>query len=270
MTVTVLESSDREVKLRIQGYDRTLLNAIRRFAMSEVPMLAIDDVVILENTSPIYDEILAHRLGLIPLITPPGRYPLPEECKDETGKITNVMLVLEAQAGEESRTVYSGELISPEDPDVKPLSPNIPIAKLAPGQKIKLEAYARMGKGKEHAKWQPTTLSVLKPTPQIIIKNPTHEKINQVKDACPIGILKIVNSKLTVEDELKCTYCMECAKIAPEVIEVREREDDFILHIESLGTLPAPYIVKEAINLLEKNFEKLISLFEVKKDEKKA
>ncbi len=264
MPVTVLSSSEKETVLRIQGYDLQIMNAIRRFAMSEVPMLAIDDVVILENTSPLYDEVLAHRLGLIPLYTPPGKYPPPEECEGESARMDcTVMLVLEAQASDTTRTVYSGELISPQDPEVRPISPNIPIAKLAPGQKIKLEAYARMGKGKEHSKWQPTTVSALKPTPQIVIKQNLPEKIYEAEEACPVKILKVVDSTLVVEDELECTYCMECVKVAPEVIEVKERENDFILRIESLGTLPAPYIVKEAVSLIIKSFEDIIS--EVKK-----
>lgn len=263
MPVTKLFSNEKEVILRIQGYDLQIVNAIRRFAMSEVPMLAIDEVVILENTSPIYDEVLAHRLGLIPLRTPPGKYPSPEECKGESARMNcAVMLVLEAEASNMTRTVYSGELISPQDPEVKPISPNIPIAKLAPGQRIKLEAYARMGKGKEHSKWQPTTVSVVKPTPEIIIKHHPPEKIRKLEEVCPVKILKVVNSKLVVEDELKCTYCMECVKMAPEVIEVREREKDFILRIESLGTLPAPYIVKEAVSLIIKTFEEVTKRIE--------
>ena len=268
MTIQVIHSDDHKITLRIQGYDLSLVNAIRRFAMAEVPVLAIDDIVILENTSPIYDEVIAHRLGLIPLLTPPGKYPSPEEYIDEKEKVvSNVMLVLEAEASDESRTVYSGELISPEDPEVKPISSKIPIAKLAPGQKIKLEAYARMGKGKEHAKWQPTTVSTLKPTPQVIIKEEKSDKICQLEEICPAKILKVINSSLVVKEELKCTYCMECVEIAPQVIEIREREDDFILNIESVGSLPASYIVKEALEILDRNFDQLVFLLEVKEDE---
>jgi DNA-directed RNA polymerase subunit D len=271
MPIRVIRSDDHEITLRIQGFDLSLVNAIRRFAMAEVPVLAIDDVVILENTSPIYDEVIAHRLGLIPLITPPGKYPSPEECMDEKEKIaSNVMLVLEAEASDESRTVYSGELISPEDPEVKPISPKIPIAKLAPGQKIKLEAYARMGKGKEHAKWQPTTVSTLKPTPQVIIKDEKSDKIYQLEEVCPVKILKVIDSSLIVEEETKCTYCMECVNIAPEVMEIREREADFILNIESVGSLPASYIIREALEILDRNFNRLASLLEVKENEQEG
>jgi DNA-directed RNA polymerase subunit D len=125
--------------------------------------MAIDDVVILENSSVMFDELVSHRLGLIPLKTDLGRYNLPEDCdcKNALGcSKCRVLLVLDAEATDRTRTVNSGDLIS-EDPESKPVSDSIPIVKLAPGQKIKLEAYARLGKGSEHAKWQPTAVSTL-------------------------------------------------------------------------------------------------------------
>ncbi len=143
--------------------DRAYANAIRRVAISQVPSMAIDDVVILENSSVMFDELVSHRLGLIPLKTNLDRYNLPEDCdcKNALGcPKCRVLLVLDAEATDRVRTVMSGDLIS-EDPDSKPVSDNIPIVKLAPGQKIKLEAYARLGRGSEHAKWQPTSVSTL-------------------------------------------------------------------------------------------------------------
>jgi DNA-directed RNA polymerase subunit D len=110
-----------------------------------------------------FDELVAHRLGLIPLKTDLDRFNLPEDCdcKNALGcSKCRVLLVLDAEASDRVRTVSSSDLIS-EDPESKPVSDNIPIVKLAPGQKIKLEAYARLGKGSEHAKWQPTSASVL-------------------------------------------------------------------------------------------------------------
>ena len=70
----------RRLRLQLEGIDRSYANAIRRFCISEVPAMAIDDIVILENSSVLYDEILAHRLGMIPLRTDLERYVLPEKC----------------------------------------------------------------------------------------------------------------------------------------------------------------------------------------------
>jgi DNA-directed RNA polymerase subunit D len=67
---------------------------------------------------------------------------------------------MDSEASDKTKVVTSGDLIS-EDELVKPLSTEIPIIVLAPAQKLKFEAYARLGFGKEHAKWQPTSASVV-------------------------------------------------------------------------------------------------------------
>jgi DNA-directed RNA polymerase subunit D len=161
--VKVIEESVNSVTLQLEGIDRSYANAVRRFCISEVPSMAIDDVVILENSSVLYDEILAHRLGMIPIKTDLGRYNLPEDC--DCGNPLGchkcrVLFVLDAKGKDKVSIVYSGDLVS-EDREVRPVSESIPLVKLVQGQSVKLEAYARLGKGKEHAKWQPCTVAVL-------------------------------------------------------------------------------------------------------------
>jgi len=200
ISVEVIESSEEAVKVKIKGIDRTYANAIRRFAISEVPSMAIDEVVILENSSVMYDELLAHRLGLLPLKTDLEKYILPEQCdcRNPLGcSKCRVLLVLDAQARDKVLTVYSGDLVS-EDKEIIPVTDKIPIVKLAPGQKVKLEAYAKLGRGKEHAKWQPDSASVLTET---------------------------------------------------------NKENEFDLYIESVGSLPAPIILAKAAEILHSKLE---------------
>ena len=161
--VKLLEDTGSSVTFQLEGVDRSYANAVRRFCISEVPSMAIDDVVILENSSVLYDEILAHRLGMVPIKTDLERYNLPEEC--DCGNPLGchkcrVLFVLDAKGKERVSTVHSGDLVS-EDREIRPVSETIPLVKLALGQSVKLEAYARLGKGKEHAKWQPCTVAVL-------------------------------------------------------------------------------------------------------------
>jgi DNA-directed RNA polymerase subunit D len=161
--VKTLGETPNSVTVQIEGVDRSYANAIRRFCIAEVPSMAIDDVVVLENSSVLYDEILAHRLGMIPIRTDLERYVLPEKC--DCGSPLGchkcrVLFVLDAKGKEKVTSVYSGDLVS-EDREIRPVSETIPLVKLAPGQTVKLEAYARLGRGKEHAKWQPCTVSVL-------------------------------------------------------------------------------------------------------------
>ena len=108
---------------------------------------------VLENSSVLADEGVAHRVGLIPLKTDLSKY-------NESDKI---LLVLDSGESEETRAVLSGELSS-EDESVKPVSEKIPIVQLAPGQKIKIECYARLGRGTEHAKWNSSNISMLTDT----------------------------------------------------------------------------------------------------------
>lgn len=163
-SIDIIEQSDEKIVVKLKGIARQYANALRRIAISEVPIMAIDDVVILENSSVMHDEAIAHRLGLIPLRTELDRFVMAHECdcKSTLGcSKCRVLLYLEAEAQDKSRPVLSGELKSDDD-YVKPVSADIPIIVLAPTQKLKLEAYARLGTGKMHAKWQPVSAAVLK------------------------------------------------------------------------------------------------------------
>lgn len=164
ISAEVLERTNERVVIKFNNISREYINAIRRLAISEVPTLAIDDVVILENSSVMHDEALAHRLGLVPLRTQLDRFVMPEDCdcKSTLGcSKCRVLLMLDSEATEKTKIVTSGELLS-EDELVQPVSKEIPIVALAPTQKVKFEAYARMGIGKSHAKWQPTSAAVVK------------------------------------------------------------------------------------------------------------
>src|SRR4030067_1442293 len=159
MEIKIAEKNDLSARLIVEGVDSASMNSLRRIIVAEVPSMAIDEVVVIENSSMLHDEILAHRLGLIPLRSDLDSYNLHEDCtcKIELGcNLCRVSLTLDVEAGDSIRTVYSSELVS-ENPNIVPVSDKIPIAKLAPAQKIKLEVCARLGKGEKHAKWQPVS-----------------------------------------------------------------------------------------------------------------
>jgi len=202
LKIELIKKTDDRVKIHLKGVSRPYANAIRRYALSEVPSMAIDDVVILENTSIMYDELLAQRLGLIPLKTDLTKYVLPEDC-DCANPLgcpkCRVLLVLDADSTDETREVVSGDLRS-EDEFTIPVNPNIPISKLSSGQKIKLEAYARLGKGKEHAKWQSASVSVLKPASEPDMGDDYYIEIESIgslsADEIFITAVKLLNNSL--------------------------------------------------------------------------
>ena len=163
-SIEILEKEDERITVKFNNIPMQYINAIRRLSISEVPTLAIDDVVILENSSVMHDEAIAHRVGLIPLRTDLNRFVMPHDCdcKSTLGcSKCRVLLVLDSEANEKTKVVTSGELLS-EDELVKPVSRDIPIIALAPNQKLKFEAYARLGVGKDHAKWQQTSAAIVK------------------------------------------------------------------------------------------------------------
>ena len=150
-SIQVLTSDDRKISVKLKGVSSYYANALRRICLNGIPVFAIDTVDIIENSSVLPDEGIAHTLGLIPLKTE-------LEGSDESN--SRVMLMLDSEATENTKVVTSAELES-KDQVVKPTSNKIPIIHLAPGQHIKLEAYARLGRGTEHSKWNSANVSVL-------------------------------------------------------------------------------------------------------------
>jgi len=263
MEVRILEKTDLTTRLIIEGVDTPFMNALRRIMLAEVPSMAIDEVVIIENSSMLHDEILAHRLGLIPLKTDLDSYNLPEECpcKSEFGcNLCRVALTLEAEATENTTTIYSRDLHS-DNPDIIPVSEKIPIVKLAPDQKIKLEAYARLGKGKDHAKWQPVSSCTYKHMPTIRIDEKECDACGKCVDICPKRVFVNINKRIEARNITECTLCQDCVDICPKdppAIKVEWDKKTFILNIESAGALPVERIILEATNIIDRKSEEFI------------
>lgn len=165
-SLEIVSQDKQRISVKLKDIPLQYANALRRICLNGVPVFAIDTVDIIENSSALADEALAHRLALIPIKTDLSRFAEPSkcDCKSETGcSNCRVMLILDSGDTDVTRTILSNELTS-EDKDVSPVSDKIPIIQLAPGQRIKLEAYARLGRGTEHAKWNSSNISILTET----------------------------------------------------------------------------------------------------------
>jgi len=272
--IEVLEKDDKSMRLLIRGVDVPFMNALRRTIVSEVPCMAVDDVVILENSSIMQDETIAHRIGLIPLTTDLDSYNLPEECpcKSEFGcNLCRVTFALEAEAKEGTRTVYSSELKS-ENPNIAPVSGNIPLTKLAKEQRLRIEAYARLGKGKIHAKWQPVSMCTYKYYPKIKISDKNCNACAKCVEICPRNVFAKVDKKIEVRNLRACTLCQDCVEACPQepaAIEVGWEPDSFIFNIESSGALPLERIMSEAVKMIDKQLGEFESQIKVRKSEEK-
>ncbi|MBI5159463.1 DNA-directed RNA polymerase subunit D [Candidatus Micrarchaeota archaeon] len=143
MKVETIKSSEEELELVISGVACSFANALRRVGMSQVPVFAVDSITVYENSSAFFDEYIANRLALVPLRTEEG-YKEGEE----------IILMLDAVG---PCTVYSKDLRS-TDGKITPAREKIPLLKLGQGQNVRLEAKAKLGIGREHAKFQASNI----------------------------------------------------------------------------------------------------------------
>lgn len=258
--IHILEKTDDWMRFIIRGTNVPFVNALRRIMLTEVPTMAIDEIVILENSSILNDEILAHRIGLIPLRTDLDSYNFPEECKCESELGCNLCrsnLTLEAEATNKTITVYSGELKA-ENPNITPVSDKIPLVKLAPEQRLKLEAYARLGKGKKHAKWQPVSMCTYVYLPQVKIDSKRCNGCGKCVKVCPEEIFIEKDQGIKTQKVIECTLCMDCVDACPKdppAVDISWDEKAFVFKIESTGALPVERIVIEAAKILDKKIK---------------
>jgi DNA-directed RNA polymerase subunit D len=270
LEIKILEEKDNSLRFVLTGVNHAYANALRRAMIAEVPAMAIDDVIIIENTSVLYDEVIAHRLGLIPLKTDLDTFVLPEECdcKSELGcSKCRASFTLEVESVDEAVMVYSSDLKG--ESDVVPVSGNIPIVKLGPSQRLKLELYAKLGRGLEHAKWQPVSACAYKYLPKVSVNPDNLANPEQVIQICPTDVyVPDPDRKIAVRDELACTLCMDCVERAapidakkPFPIRIEGDENSFVFFVESTGCMPSRRIVTEASKILDKkalNFTDLV------------
>ena len=274
MNISLRRVADDAIEILIQGLPLPIINAIRRYALAKVPTMAVDEVAIIANTSALFDEILAHRLAMIPLYSEIAikKYadPPPEVCAKctaseaeekppaEVCKRCFVHLYLEAEAIDRELVVYSGDIKS-EDPDVYPVYNNIPIVMLAPGQKILLELRARLGRGLEHAKWSPATVAVSRYVATIEVDEKRCNLCGKCVEVCPRKVLEFSDSGIKVRDIYECILCKQCVNACPnKAIDVIPKSDEYILYIESSGALKPVTIVREAANILISELEELL------------
>jgi len=271
MEIKIIEKNDLNARLIVEGVNAAFMNSLRRIILAEVPSMAIDEVVIVENSSMLHDEILTLRLGLIPLTSDLDSYNLPEECpcKSELGcNLCRVSLTLDIEAKDSVKTVYSGNLTS-ENPNIRPVSDRIPIVKLAPAQKIRLETYARLGKGKKHAKWQPVSVCAYKYFPKVKIDAKLCGSCGKCVEVCPKRVLTTAENgkKLELRNVIECTVCEDCVDVcptSPPAVEVSWDKDVFVLDVESTGVLPVERILFEALKSLDKKAASFLEQLAVK------
>ena len=238
--IEIKSKTKEELVFDITGVDPTIVNTLRRIMIAEIPTMAIETVIINQNTSIIPDEVLAHRLGLTPLVSDLESIEglvMPEDCDcdSEKGEYCPKCSVSFSLNESGPKVVYSRDLKSCGDSKIKPVYDTIPLLDLEKNQEVELEAVAKLGIGKDHAKWMPTTVCVYKQYPEITF-NENEDIPYAAADACPKGVL-VANKeegRIEITDVENCSLCKSCVRKAKELgsryIKIGYRENDFIFN----------------------------------------
>jgi len=245
MNVKVLSHEANSAVLLLEKTEPAIANAIRRTFISEVPIIGVRDVTFYENTSVMPDEYIAHRLAMVPLKTDLKAYKRPSDCCGGNCASCSVDLTID-EAG--PKMLFSSN-IKTSDARIKPVSGKIPIIELMPGQRLRLEAKAVLGRGEEHAKWQAGSAGYK----YVPVLKADYRKIKDAKAvaaACPVGALKVKSGKLEL-DPVACTHCEECVKAAGDGLELEYDRTSFILRVETNGQMTAKDAMLQTIKSLE-------------------
>lgn len=249
MKIENLQSADGEISFTLEGANPAFANSLRRTTKGEIPTLAIENVRFKNNTSGLFDEILAHRLGMIPWRFDPEELELQEECSCE-GEGCEKCTVNFKLEGKGVGKLKAKDIESPEG--IEPQKPELLILDMKEGQEVSISAEGKLGFGKEHAKWQAAN-SAYHYHPKIEIEGNVEDP-ELIAERCPGNVFEVEDGELKVENPKDCVSCYVCEEI-DENIKVSEQKDKFIFKVESISGLGPNEIVKEAIKSLNNKVE---------------
>ncbi|CAO3630528.1 unnamed protein product [Cunninghamella blakesleeana] len=278
--VTINSLSEHSVEFDLIGIDASIANAFRRILIAEVPTMAIEHVYVMNNTSIIQDEVLAHRLGLIPIKAPPHEFDF-KAADDGPTDLNTIVFKLKVKcernpnaAADETDPkklyinshVYSSQLVwEPKgdqeekfsDNPIRPVHDDILIAKLRPGQEIDVELHCTKGRGKEHAKWSPVATASYRLLPEITILKPiTGDDATKFQKCFPEGVVDVVKVKgvktAKVVNARKDTVSREVLrhKEFEDKVRLTRVRDHFIFKVETSGIIPPQELFIIAVNVL--------------------
>lgn len=238
LNMKLLAEEEEMLVLLSEKESPSLLNTLRRAVISETPAMAISEVDFYENNSPLLNEYLANRIGLIPLTWEEG-------VEDDA----QVVFSLNSEALEEPKTVYSRDLVS-TDEKIKVFAENIPIVVLNKGHKLRLEAFAKKGTAKDHARFQSAVASYGKAG---------EFKLSEKCRKCgtPMKAFPMLSGKKAVQSAFpeNSFLCGNCEKPG-------EDGKEFVFIVESFNNLSAREQYARAVKVLEEKAKVLEKEFE--------
>jgi len=269
MDIEIIEMADRKAKFVLKNSSPAMANALRRTLLSDIPKMAIDTVEFYtgkiegddgkeyESITPLFEEIIAHRMGMLPVPTDLGLFVPQSECSCGGEGCPSCTIVYSLQKTGPC-TVYSSDLqplAGPDSDKLRIVDEFIPIVELTADQGITVYAKAVMGTAKKHVKWQVCNGVGYKYMPKIEIdpKHASDEQVVACAKLCPAG-LEVKSKKLVVKDPVACGYAKGCLEALDEVPGVKVDWDDqnFLFKFETDGSMTAQQALDIAVDTLSK------------------
>ena len=240
------------LKFLLKGSNEVFANTIRRLIIEEVPTLAVEDIEVKDNSSALFDEMLALRIGLIPIKTDLKSYNFKEKCKCEGVGCAQCELKITLKANKKGY-VYAGEAES-TDPKCTFVYEKMPIVKLLSKQKIDLVMTATLNNGREHTKWTPGW-AFYKKEPVIKLGKVSNPEL--VAQKSTDGVFTLKNKKLELnEDKLNDSNLLEYYADLDEGITL-EYTDNILFTLESWGQLSCKEILNQSSEIFMDKIEEL-------------
>lgn len=238
MKLKIIDKKKDSLFLEVNDVSKAFMNSFRRIILEDIPTMAIEDVEFYKNDSVLYDEVVAHRLGLVPLKTDLSSYVLPKDCSCGGAGCARCQVSL--TLSKKGVDVKASDLQS-QDPAIVPVFKDMLLTKLSNTQAIELISYARLGTGAEHAKWAPG-FTFFRPKVDLDLKNVKDTKTLDI--ICPKKVFK--DGKIV--DSSKCDICGLCEEKAGVII--NESNNEFNMYLESFGQLSCKTIMLKAMDIM--------------------
>lgn len=251
MDVEILTDDGERMEFVLRDANPAFANALRRTMIAKVPTMAVHEVDIINNTSGLFDEMLAHRIGLVPLSIDPDEYTMPEECDCDGGcSDCQVELVLK----KDGEGTVKARHMKPTDQSMEIKNPETILAKLLDDQEVDLEAKAVLGIGQDHARHQAANASYR--YYPVVRHNGDELENNVVATRLAPDEVKDADGPVDVDEDIK--YAMDEAIDGLEVgdtVEIIEQDDAFLFSVDSVSGHEASEIVARAIDVLEDDLD---------------
>lgn len=276
MDIDIIEMKEKKAKFILKNSSPAMANALRRTLISDIPKMAIDKVEFhlgpimyddkeYESATPLFDEIIAHRLGMVPIPTNLDLFCRQSECTCGGEGCANCTIMYSLNKIGPC-TVMSGDLEPVGNPDLKVRDEFIPIVELTDKQAVLIYATAVMGTARTHVKWQVANGVGYSYLPIISI-NPTKasdEDVIACAKICPRNVFGIKNGKLVIENLLNCTLCKSCVERAGiNSVSVNGDNTNFLFKFETDGSMTARQTLEKAVDILFNEAKDFISQLEV-------